>query len=336
MALISVGDMTQNFLSARQNYSLKTRLAVLTQELSSGRVADLTRHFGGDSARLAGLDRSLTLVESHQRAARETGQFLATMQLNLGTIDSTRNTLSGQLITINSTNSMAQLSDAASSARSGFGSIVQSLNGRFGDKALFAGTATDGTALRNPDQMLTDIRAAAAGLTTAADVIAAIETWFDDPVGGFATAGYLGDSGANLTRTIDSDLTVTIAARADNSALRDLMKAAAIAAIADAPELAINDADRAALLRDGGERLLSGGQPLAYLRAGLGASEARIEEVGVSQTAQMTTFATMRNIMVAADPYDAATALQLVQTQLETHYMLTARLSQLTLAAYLR
>jgi len=39
---------------------------------------------------------------------------------------------------------------------------------------------------------------------------------------------------------------------------------------------------------------------------------------------------------VNADPFETASTLQAVQLQLETHYAMTARLSRLSLAEYLR
>ena len=55
----------------------------------------------------------------------------------------------------------------------------------------------------------------------------------------------------------------------------------------------------------------------------------------IRNAAEASALQIARNGLVAADPYDTATAIQAVQTQIETLYTLTARLSRLSLTDYL-
>ena len=57
---------------------------------------------------------------------------------------------------------------------------------------------------------------------------------------------------------------------------------------------------------------------------------------GVRNAAETARLERARNDIVAADPYDAATALEAVRLQTETLYSVTARLSQLRLSEYLK
>jgi flagellar hook-associated protein 3 FlgL len=52
-------------------------------------------------------------------------------------------------------------------------------------------------------------------------------------------------------------------------------------------------------------------------------------------TAQETGLQMAINDLVSADPFDTATRLQSVQLQLETHYSVVGRLSQLSLLRYI-
>ncbi len=86
--------------------------------------------------------------------------------------------------------------------------------------------------------MLASLSTAATGAVTATDVISAVNDWFDNPTGGFATMGYLGDTGAPMERSIDAGVNATIMARADHPALKDLLRSSAILALATDPHLA--------------------------------------------------------------------------------------------------
>lgn len=336
MPMMSIGDMSQFFMSRRQNTQLKAQMQTLTAELSSGKVADLAKHLRGDQTRLAGIDRTLALLDGFGRAATETAQSLSMMQTALAQVDGARNTLANRLILTDTGTPATDVKANAGAARDGFASIVRALNVKAGNQSLFAGATTDRASLADPTAMLANIRAAVAGATTAADVQIAVAVWFDAPTGGFATMGYLGDSGPALTRRVDPDETLRIDARADAPAMRDLLAAAVLAAVADDPGITLSESERAGMLRDAGTRLMTAADGMVRMRAALGSTEARLEELGAARSAQITMLQTTRVEMTAADPFDTATRLQEIQQQLETHYTLTARLSRLTLTDYLR
>lgn len=331
MSLTSIGDLAQTFVTRRNNTDLKQRLNSLTAEMSSGQVSDLTRHLGGDRSRLTAIERNLGLLDGYAIAATETAQSLSVMQTALSKLDDTRETLANGMATITSSSSESEVAKAVASAKDGFDTMQRLLNTRLADKSLFAGTGSQTPALS--DTMLADLTTALSGLTDVDDITAAVDTWFDDPAGGFATSGYLGET-SNMTRRIDDRTTVTIGIRADDAALREVLKGAALGAIAG--DLGLATEDRAALIRKGAETLLGAGQDLALAQGTLGIAEGRIEDAQAAQSARRTAWNAIRNDMVNADPYETATALQEVTLQLETHYTLTARLASLSLTEYLR
>ena len=72
------------------------------------------------------------------------------------------------------------------------------------------------------------------------------------------------------------------------------------------------------------------------VRGEVGVLENRLETARTRNSVETDTLAMARAEMVGADPFETATRLQMVQTQLDTFYTLTARLSQLNLTGYLR
>lgn len=336
MKLTSLGDMARSFNQNRANTDIRTRLATLTKELSTGKTSDLTARLGGDTSLIRDIDRQLALSNTQARAATEAARWTDAMQIRLGRIDDERSALSGVLLSLGSEPLPNQRAIASEAGRIALVTTVSALNGRLAGQALFGGRDTDATPLAPAEDMLTALRTAAVASTTAAGVIAAVDAWFDTPAGGFETTGYGGDAAGYQSRRVTEDLTVSPAIRADDATLRDTMKAAALAALAEDPSLALVDSDRTALLSEASARALDAGVPLTDMRAALGQQEALIERRQANSAARTTALSITRNETDAADPFETAGALQEVQVQLETHYAVTARLSQLNLANYLR
>lgn len=331
MTFSSIGDLSRQFVSLRQGTALKTRLASLTHELSTGVKSDLAVHLGAGQTQLAALDRGLARIDGFAAAARDTGLRLGAMQTALGAVDAARQDLTGQLLSVTSGAGAEARDQARKAAAEMFDTVVDRLNGSFAGRSLFAGTDEDGPALAPAADLRSALDAALAGATGLADIEARIDTFFDDPAGGFATAGYLGDTGAPATRRIDDGQGVTLAARADAPALREVLKGAALAMTTPpgGPEIAVATLEQAGLV------LASAAPGLAALQADLGRAEAQVAETAAALSARRTDFSQRRNDLTGADPYDTAARLQQVQLQLETHYTVTARLSRLSLAAYL-
>lgn len=329
MTFSSIGDLTRHFVSLNHGTQLKSRLATLTQELSTGTRSDLPGHLGTGQAQLAALDRGLARIDGYAAAARDTGMRLGAMQTGLDAIDTARQALTDQLLLVTPGSGADAMEQARKAASETFDTVVGQLNGSFAGRSLFAGAAEDGAALVPAEDLRAALATATAGATDRTDLQTRIETFFDDPAGGFAGAAYLGDDGPPATRRIDDGQSVTLAARADDAALREVLKGAALAMFAPpgGPE--------AEALKQAGLVLSSAAPGLAALRGDLGRSEAQVAETTAALSARRSDLGQQRNDLTGADPYDTAARLQQVQLQLETHYTVTARLSRLSLSAYL-
>jgi len=335
MPIQNVGDMAQHFQSLRQTGRIKSDLTILSQELSTQQKHDLTQSLGGDVRQLASLDREITMLETYQRSATETGQRLAFTQASLGLADQARGQLMDLTLPVSAEDNDATILAAADAGEATFGDLVSIFNKRFGDRALFSGASVDQPALASADDMLASLRAATAGLSDVNDIKAAVDMWFDDPAGGFATMGYQGDTGAKVTHRISAEATIVDPARADGNASKALLKGAAFAAIATESNTNISMRTRSELVQHAGQTMLNASDAVASLQAEVGRAESTIAETQVNQSTQLTAFQINRNELTVADPFETASRLQDVQQQLEMHYTVTARLSRLSLVNYL-
>ncbi len=181
--------------------------------------------------------------------------------------------------------------------------------------------------------------------TSDADVIAAADTttaladidfYFNDPAGGFATTRYLGSANDAPPVEISDDMRLDYAPRADNGALRTMLQGLAIAAVAVEGAFAGDDQDELALYAGAGQTVLAARQGVIDLRADLGVSEQRLEEAHARGNAETQMLQRAWNDIASRDPYEAASEFEALQGQLEAIYVVTSRLSQLSLVNFLR
>lgn len=336
MPVNSIGDMRQYFLNTRHNTALKTELFTLVQELNTGVKDNLTSHLGVGQPRLADFDRSLSLAERYKAANTQTAQLLSSMQTALGAAENHREQASADLILINQSSTSSQIVSASQSALQSFEGVISAVNTRLGDRAIFGGTETDTAPLADVDTILDDIRLSLVGLTTSEDLSDAIDDWFNTPGAGFDTVAYLGDTTGFMQRSIDEGQQVQIGLRADDTAVRELLSELAKGVFGGDQTLALDNETRRTLQQNSGTGLIAASVSLTTVRADLGLIEGRVEETSVRISAQQTSITIARNDLVNADPFETASRLDQIQLQLETHYTLTARLSNLTLLEYLR
>jgi flagellar hook-associated protein 3 FlgL len=336
MSFISIGDQSRLFLNQRQNFQLKTEMQRLTQELASGRLVRPATKTTGDMAHLLGLERAQTRLTANRTAVAEAQHFVDTMQAALGVAHDLAAGLGPALLVAASTGQSALLTSTAADAAGKFATSVSALNARAADRAVLSGTATGTSPLADPAMMLAALRTATAAETTAAGIEAIVDDWFFGAGGGFETLGYQGATAGEVRFRIGATEEVAVAARADDDTIRGFLKGIAMAALIDSAGIAGNAAEQAGLAELAGEGLVNASAGLAGMRAELGADQARIEQATVRQSAEKAALDLAEAQFTEADPFDTATALQQVQTQLETLYTLTARTSQLTLAAFLR
>jgi len=98
--VLSIGDQSMNFMSLRNGGEIKSSLARLSNELSSGKAADITAHLGGDTRQFSGLAHSLRILSAHQSTLRDTSLVLDHMQTSLDHFNSSRENIMSEFLTL--------------------------------------------------------------------------------------------------------------------------------------------------------------------------------------------------------------------------------------------
>ena len=336
MTSITIGDLAYTFLIKRQTSGLKSEMARLASELTTGQKADLGTSLAGDFGPFAGIERSLRAIAAYTTANSEAAGMLTASQLALENVQSIGRDLSTALLTASSSEDVVLIGATAEDARQKFSAVVSTLNTSMADRTLFGGAATDRPALATGEEMLAQIAAATAGETTAAGIVAAVEAWFDDAGGGFETMGYLGSTSDMGPMLIAEDETVSVGVRADGQVIRDTLKGYALMSLIAGGALAGQVTEQADLAAAAATQLLAADGDITDVRARIGAVEARIEDAQARNAAEKSAYELARTELVGADPYQTATELQAVYAQIETLYTVTARIAGLKFTDYMR
>ncbi|KAJ57325.1 hypothetical protein ACMU_02155 [Actibacterium mucosum KCTC 23349] len=337
MALVSLGDMAYQFALSRQNTTLKQGLQTSTQELTTGVSADLGARLSGDFGPLSAMERSLATIQSYSVATTEARLTADAMQVALGNVTDNMRGLQEPLLLAGSEPQATLIRTAGIDAQQKFAQAVSTLNSSVAGRSLFAGSATDTAALVDSETILAHLRALIGAQATADGVADAVNAWFHDAGGGFETVAYQGAAHAAGPMRLADDQILTLDITAESSGIRDVLAGLATAALlADDDLLEGDPTQRSALAKHSAEALLSAEDTIASLRADLGAKQERIEDIEVQNATAVTALEIARADLIGVDPYEAATRLEALQTQIETLYTVTSRVSRLNLADFLR
>ncbi|MCU0900041.1 MAG: flagellar biosynthesis protein FlgL [Cypionkella sp.] len=334
MTTVSFGDLAQSFLLKSQSSRLRGEVGRLTQELSSGKTADPALGLSGDFTRLSALTRARTITEGYQSAAREAAAQASATQAALGTMSDKVQELIAPLLTASQMEIPEQRALIGSDARNRLNDVLSSMNTSVGGRALFAGVRIEGPAITDSDSLLAAVRGAMAGATTAEAAMAQISNWFDDPAG-FAALAYLGDQPLADVAVAQTDK-VWMGVTANDPAFRAMLTGLTAAALTADAGNPLPTAERRAFAQAAGTALLGAQAEMTQLAAKVGVSESRIDTAQSRNAADLLTLEMAEAELVTSDPYRTATELEAVQTNLETVYAITARLSRLTLTDFLR
>ncbi|TRW95962.1 hypothetical protein FNJ84_14030 [Paracoccus sp. M683] len=338
MAIHSVGDQARAFVLQSQSARLRNTLQVLTDELSSGIVADRAGRVSGNTTQLHHFETQIALLNQYKSAGAEAAASAEAIQNILGALQKDAAEFNATLLTSDATKGVGHVPLRVAEAQGLFETAVGRLNSSIAGLHLFSGLATDTPALIEPDLILDEIKTLTAGMTTAADVEAAITGWFDASPGGggFLDFAYRGTMGEPRLAQIADDRVIAFATSAATPAIRELLKSYALTAVADSGAIAADSTAQLRLIERTGEKLRSNDGALLDEMGRVGLLESLADRFSTEHTNALAIAEIGRANLITADPFQTATALQEVQTQMQTLYTLTARLSGLRLVEYLR
>jgi flagellar hook-associated protein 3 FlgL len=333
MTRISVGDASLTNILARQGAELRAQVSRASQEVTTGRPADLAKTLRGDVSPLLAIDASLTRLQAFRTTTQDAALQTAAQQTATSRLSSLAKGITITLLGARDFQTQAQISVIAADARGRLESAVGFVNTQAADRAIFAGTATDILPLGSADDLLAALEVAAVGATTAETVATAVASWFADPLG----YGTFYRGGAPLSAApIAAGETADLSATAMDPAIRDTLAGFAMAALLDRGMLEGNASERALLAQRAGQELLTTEDARITLAARIGAVEAQVEAARTRNGAEETALGILRSDIGSVDPYEAATRLEAARSQLESLYLVTARVSRLSLVEFLR
>ena len=333
MTRISVGDASLTNILARQGAELRAQVQRASAEVATGRQSDVAAALRGDVSPLLAIDASLTRLAAFKTTAADAAFQIAAQQSAISGLSSLAKGITTTLLASRDFPTPAQVNTVAADARGKLASAVGLLNTQASGRAVFSGMATNTVPLGSSEDLLTALQTAAAGATTAGQVSAAVATWFADPLGyGAFYQGGTPLAPSPIAPGEAADLSTT----ALDPAIRDTLAGFAMAALIDRGMLAGNSEERARLAQTAGQRLLTSEDARIALAARIGTVEAQVEAARTRNGAEITTLGILRSEVGSVDPYEASTRLEAARAQLESLYLVTARVSRLSLVEFLR
>lgn len=334
MANLTLGDMAHRFLLRKQSVALQVEAQRLSTEVATGRAADTARAVKGDLVPLAAIETSLRRLEGYRSATSDAELYATSMQAALGTIDDLSGDLSVTLLEAGRGGQTRMLGNAGVEASERLDAALSALNVQVGGRTLFAGEAVQGPAIVESATLLGLLDGVVAGALTGDEVANRVAAWFADPAG-FAAQAYLGGAPGGEVPVSQTD-SIRLDITAADPAIRTTLEGLALAAMMTRTSIPQDDGARTVIATRAGDTLLAVKTPLTDLAARLGLTEARIADTKERNDFEKNALQLARSALLDVDPYEASTRLEATETQIETLYAVTARLSRLSLVDFLR
>lgn len=332
---INHGDLARWTATARHTSFVKDKLVRLTTEMSSGTHADLPRALGAQRERFGQIRNSLTEIDTFTNSGRELGVRLQQQQDALGIVAERSLTVSAQLLRLPLQPSQQDQVVAIQASESALKTMTLVQNTAIGGVHLFSGAKTDVTPLPDVSDLMTAVEAAVDLTQSPQDIKQQVIDFFMDPAGDYETTIYQGSANPAGKVELGNGQLAGSDTTALDPALRRAMAGAALGALAGKGAAATDLAKQKSMLVSAGE-MLRESTGLVTIQAMLGHTQERVEDALTKHAAHRTVLTIEYNNLKNVDVYDVASRLQSVQTQLETHFTLTGRMSKLALVNYLR
>lgn len=323
-------------LMGRLIADLRSRSDTAREEAVTGRHADPASALGGKVAELLDLERALRLNQQYReiivfaesRATAVQGSLDALRNLAIDLAAEGQTALDSNLATVGET--------ASAAARQALDAAVAALNSSYAGRGLFSGDSASGPALTNGATIAAETTAILEAVPTSGMGYADLTVAFESAGGLFDTDFYTGGSGDAPSSEIAEGERLAFAPRADDPAFRALLRDIAALAAAFDPANAVAPDQRRAVAAQAVAGLRNDVGALAGIAGRVGTAEARMAEVRARHEANQTALTQAYNGLAGRDQFEAAAELTALEAQLQTTYLTTARLANLSLANFLR
>jgi flagellar hook-associated protein 3 FlgL len=189
---------------------------------------------------------------------------------------------------------------------------------------LFSGANVTVSPLPQAEDLLQQLTSDVGHIADPQQRAAAIEAWFTSDGAGYEQS-YAGSDDQRLEYSLSSGDRITASTTAMDPDIRQFLAQAATAALV--PEVDV--------LETVGAELAASSQNFAEKSGLIGLSESRLETMSVRDAAERSALEIQITEMTVPDLYEAAVQLEENQQALERMYLVTSKLSSMSLADYL-
>lgn len=331
------GDRAKYLMIGSNTGHLSKKLKKLTQEAASGEAADLGFHLHGDTVQLTGLQNKIALIEQYKKNSTDASRLLDFKREVLNSVNDSTSDLSLRIRTLPVAHGPAAISELSEEATEVFVDTIHQLNKDIAGRFVFSGEKTDVQPLLPPSRIIDKLVNISAGSLDSAEVIAKVTDWFDSPEDGFVKFAYAGTLESEVTFAVADGKTADVGETAVTPEIRNLLKGLALAAISGHDEVTNGNVyESKRLLQSGAEEIWHNESALILKIAEIGARQEDVERGQTMNSSALATLTVARNNIRQVDLFETSSAIIETETQLRNLYLLTSRLSNLSLAEYLR
>jgi flagellar hook-associated protein 3 FlgL len=346
------GDYSTLGLLIADNASVKTQLDQLTEQISTGFVADSYGGLGASAQTALDLGPQLNTLTEQQTAIGAVSGQLGVTQTALSQIASIASTFAADTVNLNGIDP-ASVDSTAASATLALQQLAGILDTNDGDDFVFAGTDSANPPVPDPQDITssgfyTQINAAVSSLSSTTDNSASIiastlataqsnavgTTPFSATIGGPTT---LELSGGQLVQTglvaNANTLATSTGTSTTGSYIRDLLRG--LATLSSLSSSQVNDPGFGALVSDTRTSLQGAVSALATETGALGNIQSGLTTQATQDGDTATSLQTQLGSVEDVDLPTALTQLSAVQTQLQASYQVIAGAKNLSLVQYL-
>ena len=324
--------------------TLQAKLSEAETEQSTGMLADPVKSLGSQVGLLESLQSQATSLSNMQSSNAIADTTLTVSQNVLSSVSSDAQTFLNSLISAQNTGDVSTL---ATQAQSLLDSFTSDMNTASAGAYVFGGTNSSVAPIANysgaPQTATAAAFQTAFGFPQSSSQASSITTTQMQQFlsGGFAnlfadpawTTNWSQASGTGTSAVISPGQSVATTVSANGNAFRQL--ASAYTSIADLGVSSLNSSTQQTVLTSALNQVSSAMQGISDMQTTLGLSQSQLTNANTALQTQASTVNDMVSQLDGVDPYQAATALTDLTTQLETAYSLTNQLSKLGLVNYL-
>lgn len=311
--------------------ALKNRMDIVSTEAVTGRRADQTLAADGLIGDVHLLQKSLNDLDQAGRI-----QALVNTRLDLATLGVSGSRAALNDIDIRATIALeggaSGLEIIKEEAAANLSSVFTALNANHAGRYLFSGDAVGTPPFGDPQNLLDDVKSIMEAHTDPAALDAALDDYFDNPAGEFRSNIYKGSQTSPEAISLGNGQTINIGMRADDESFRDTIRGLAVMATAES--FAGNDFDT--VFKQGIGEVSNGKTLLIEAEGWLGIQAETMAKAEERRSTERASLTNVFNAIVGRDQFEAAGELKTLEVQIQSAFVLTARLSELSLTNYLR